>query len=104
MIDNLIGKGTTFDWITPLWTFYQDWRNRPSCGYSVPVDGGWSLYGLQGLLSDKGVKTWGWAIVDGVILFRARVPQAAYAQYWLSKWGVPYGGGVTKRQARWGKR
>jgi hypothetical protein len=100
MIDKAIGAGAMFDWITPLWTFVQDWRYRPSCGYSVPVDGGYSLYGIKGLLSDKGVLTWGWAIVDGVILFRARVAQAEYAQYWLTRWGVVYSGGVKAPRTR----
>jgi hypothetical protein len=96
MIDKAIAAGTTFDWITPLWTFVQDWRNRPSTGYSVEVSSGWSAYGLQGMLTDKGVKTWGWSIVGGTILFRARVAQATYAQHWLDKWGVPYVGGTHR--------
>jgi len=100
MIDKAISTGAMFDWFTPLWTFAQDWRYRPSCGYSVPVDGGYSLYGIKGLLSDKGVLTWGWAIVDGVILFRARVAQAEYAQYWLTRWGVVYSGGVKAPRTR----
>ncbi len=97
MIDKALSVGTTFDWITPLWTLIQDWRNRPSVGYSVPVDGGSSLYAIKGALTGKGVKTWGWMIVDGVILFRTRQAQAQYAQYWLERDGVPYSGGITKR-------
>ncbi len=98
MIDKAIEVGAMFDWITPLWTFVQDWRNRPSCGYSVPVDGGWSISAVRDLLSANGVMTWGWAIVDGVILFRARQAQARYAQYWLEREGVPYWGGVKRRK------
>lgn len=98
MIDKAISVGTTFDWITPLWALIQDWRNRPSVGYSVPVDGGSSLYAIKGALTGRGVKTWGWMIVDGVILFRTRQAQAQYAQYWLERDGVPYSGGTTKRQ------
>ena len=98
MIDRAIQSGTTFDWITPLWTFVQDWHNRPSCGYSVPVDGGWSLYAVRDLLRARGVKTWGWNIVDGVILFRTRQVQAQYAQYWLDRHAVPYSGGISKRR------
>lgn len=105
MIDKAIEAGTMFDWITPLWTFVQDWRNRPSCGYSVPVDGGYSLYVVRDLLRSKGVKTWGWAIVDGAILFRARQAQAEYVQYWLERNGVPYGGGIsTRRRTRQNQR
>lgn len=98
MIDNLLSAGSMFDWITPLWTFWQDWRNRPSCGYSVPVDGGWSLYAIRDILRSKGVKTWGWAIVDGTILFRTRTAQAGYTQYWLERNAVPYSGGITLRR------
>ena len=98
MIDNLLSAGSMFDWITPLWTFWQDWRNRPSCGYSVPVDGGWSLYAIRDILRSKGVKTWGWAIVDGTILFRTRTAQAGYTQYWLERNAVPSSGGITLRR------
>ncbi len=100
MIVNLISMGSMFDWITPLWTFVQDWRNRPSCGYSVPVNGGWSLYAVRDILRSRGVKTWGWAIVDGVILFRTRTAQAQYTQYWLERNAVPYWGGVKNRKGR----
>lgn len=100
MIDKAIEVGAMFDWITPLWTFVQDWRNRPSCGYSVPVNGGWSLYAVRNLLRSKGVKTWGWAIVDGVILFRTRQAQAQYTQYWLERNAVPFWGGVKNRKGR----
>jgi len=98
VIDKALSVGTTFDWITPLWTFIQDWRNRPSVGYSVPVDGGSSLYAIKDTLTGNGVKTWGWMIVDGVILFRARRAQAQFAQYLLDRDGVPYSGGITKRR------
>ena len=100
MIDKAIEAGTLFDWITPLWTFVQDWRNRPSCGYSVPVDGGWSISEVRNLLRSKGVKAWGWAIVDGVILFRTRQAQAGHAQYWLERNGVPYSGGMRRQTRR----
>lgn len=100
MIDNLISAGTVFDWITPVWTFVQDWRNRPSCGYSVPVTGGWSISEVRNLLRSKGVKTWGWAIVDDMILFRTRQAQAQYTRYWLERNAVPFWGGVKSRKPR----
>lgn len=100
MIDKAIEAGSMFDWITPLWTFVQDWRNRPAVGYSVPVDGGWSLYAIRDLLRSRGVLTWGWNIVDGVILFRTRQAQAEYVQYWLERNAVPYSGGISKRPPR----
>ena len=53
---------------------------------------------VRDLLRARGVKTWGWNIVDGVILFRTRQVQAQYAQYWLDRHAVPYSGGISKRR------
>jgi hypothetical protein len=100
MLDKMIDFGTTFDWLTPIWTFYQDWRNRPSVGYSVRAGDGWSAYAIRDLLAAKGVNLWGLAIVDGAILFRLRRGQAEYAQYWLRREGVPYSGGIVRKGAR----
>jgi hypothetical protein len=94
MFDKLSAAGSALDWITPLLTFFQDLRNRPSIGYSVPVDCGWSAYAISDLLHDYGVKIWGLAIVKETIIFRVRVPQAAYAQYLFERNGITYHGGV----------
>lgn len=101
MIDKAISFGTTFDWITPLWTFVQDWRNRPSAGFTVATDGGWSAYAIQDLLAGKGIGTWGWQIIDGVILFRLRAAQADWAVNVMDTNGVPWVGSSNyKRPAK----
>lgn len=93
-VDQLIGFGAGFDWITPLYTFVLDWQRRPTTGYNIPIDGGWSAYAVRDLLKKKGVKLWGLTIVDSVITFRVRQAQARYAQMLMSKAGVPYQGGI----------
>lgn len=101
MIDKMLEAGTMFDWITPLWTFVQDWRNRPSSGFTVATDGGWSANAIQELLTSKGIKTWGWQIIDGVILFRLRAAQADWAVHVMDTNGVPWvGSSAYKRPAR----
>lgn len=92
MIDKSIDIGTSFDWITPLWSFIQDYRNRPAVGYNVPVDSGWSAYAIRDLLQNAGVKIWGLAIYGNTIVFGARQAQASYIQYLLDREGVPYQG------------
>jgi hypothetical protein len=108
MIDKLIEVGSTFDWITPLFTFLQDFRNRPSVGYNVPVDGGWSAYAISDLLKAHGIKVWGLTIFQGTIMFRLRAAQAEYAQYLFAQNGVLYSGGLgianrTQRRRRTGR-
>ena len=46
MIDKAVEIGGYFDWITPLWTLIQDWRKRPSAGFTVRADTAWS--GIEG--------------------------------------------------------
>jgi hypothetical protein len=105
MIDKLIAAGSTFDWITPIFTFVQDFRNRPSVGYNVPVDGGWSAYAIADLLRTHGIKVWGLTIFQGTIMFRLRAAQAEYAQYLFAQNGVLYSGGLdaAKRTHKRGK-
>ena len=95
MIDKLVEAGSTFDWITPLFTFVQDFRNRPSVGYNVPVDSGWSAYAISDLLRAHGIKVWGLTIFQGTIMFRLRAAQAEYAQYLFAQNGVLYSGGLN---------
>ena len=109
MIDKLVEAGSTFDWITPMFTFIQDFRNRPSVGYNVPVDGGWSAYAISDLLRAHGIKVWGLTIFQGTIMFRLRAAQAEYAQYLFAQNGVLYSGGLdaakrTRKRARTGRR
>ena len=94
MIDKLVEAGSTFDWITPLFTLIQDFRNRPSVGYNVPVDGGWSAYAISDLLRAHGIKVWGLTIFQGTIMLRLRAAQAEYAQYLFAQNGVLYSGGL----------
>lgn len=92
MIDKLISAGSTFDWITPLWTFYQDWRNRPSAGFAVDAATAWSAFAVRDLLAEYGIRTWGWRITSGLILFRLRAAQAGYAESVMERAGVPWVG------------
>lgn len=100
MLDKAIEIGASFDWITPLWTFYQDWRNRPSAGFAVAADTAWSAYAIQDLMAEHGIKTWGWRIIDGLILFRLRTAQAAYAEYLMEQHGVPWVGSSDYRRRK----
>ena len=105
MFDKLVETGSVFDWITPLFTLIQDFRNRPSVGYNMPVDGGWSAYAISDLLRAHGIKVWGLTIFQGTIMLRSRAVQAEYAQYLFAQNGVPYSGGLNaaKRTHKRGK-
>lgn len=100
MFDKLVAAGSTFDWITPLYTLMQDFRNRPSVGYNVPVDGGWSAFAISDLLKVHGIKLWGLTIFQETVMFRLRAGQAEYAQYLMEQNGIAYAGGVDTANAR----
>lgn len=83
MFDKLVETGSVFDWITPLFTLIQDFRNRPSVGYNVPVDGGWSAYAISDLLRAHGIKLWGLTIFRvrscfGCVLRRPNTPNTSW--------------------------
>ena len=90
MFDKFLGFGASFDWITPLSAFIQDYRNRPSVGYNVPTACGVSEFYIEQRLKQAGIKVWGLMIVGDTITFRVREAQALYTQYWLQHDGIPY--------------
>lgn len=93
MLDKFLSVGANFDWISPLLAFLQDFKEGPSAGFRVPVAAGWSGAQIKDLLKEWGIRTWGWMIVNDIILFDVRDAQAEYAQYILERFGVPYQGG-----------
>lgn len=77
---------TVFDWISPLLTLIQDWRNRPSTGFALQLQHV-STMELERFLKSKGVKAWGWMLVDDVTVFRVRKRQGRYVEMWLAALG-----------------
>lgn len=94
MLDKLFSIGASLDWTTPVATFIQDYQNRPSVGYNISVNAGWSAFAVRDLLKTNGVKLWGLTIFGGAITFRTREAQAEFAQYLMDREGIPYQGGI----------
>ena len=79
----------TFDWISPLVAFIQDWINRPSTGFRIPAgDDTLSGYEVKEHLERHGIKTWGWMKAGDTIIFRVRSAQGEYADYLLAQLGL----------------
>lgn len=99
MLDGFLKFGAGFDWITPLWAFFQDTRYGQPFQINVPYDIGWSSEALAIELKEKGIRTWGFMVVGDNITFTVRKPQGRYALYWLQRWGVPFQARVDKLPA-----
>ncbi len=99
MIDDLLKLGSTFDWISPLVAFVQDWRNGPSDGFSVPLASGWSTREVRSLLTGYGIKVWGMMLVADSLIFSVRRTQAGFAEFLLTRAGVPYRTSYRGRKA-----
>lgn len=99
MLDGFLKFGAGFDWITPLWAFFQDARYGQPFQINVPYNVGWSSEGLVTELKEKGIRTWGFMVVGDNLTFTVRKPQARYTLYWLQRWGVPYQARVDKLPA-----
>lgn len=89
MIDKMLEAGTTFDWISPLWSLYQDSRHSGGAGFTIDVDGGWSLYAVNDLMNEYNIETWGWQLYGDVFIFRLNEAAAPYAQHLMRTCGVP---------------
>ena len=90
MIDRLLSIGATFDWITPLWVFFQQWRHKPSTGFLVSWDTGLTPSMINDILRSHGVKVFGMMSRGNDIMFNVPKAQADYAQYLLEQSGLVF--------------
>ena len=90
---------STFDWITPAIGFFEDIINDPtlfqsnSWTFFIPYDqsleSGWNALGVQNLMKQHGIKTWGSQITGGEFFFSVKQEQAQWAEYLLNQYSVP---------------
>jgi hypothetical protein len=92
--DRLLNLGATSDWISPLIAMIQDWLHGPPHDFYIDWNAGWSVSEIKKLLKRHGVRVWGAALVDGMIVFSVHQAQASRVQALLEQRGVPisYGG------------
>lgn len=93
-MDKLLRFGSSFDWITPLVAYIQDWLNGPSVAFSVPESAGWTCFAISSLLRSKGIKVWGLMYVNDHIIFKVKCAQARYADYLLTREGMSHLSGL----------
>ena len=87
------------DWITPAKGFVEDIINDPtllqsnSWTFFIPYDqsleSGWNARGVQKLMKQHGIKTWGSQITGGEFFFSVKQEQAQWAEYLLNQNSIP---------------
>ena len=90
MIDKLLKFGSIFDWISPVKAAIDDHVKGPGVGFRVPVGIWCSGAQLRRGLKKIGVQSWGWMIVDDVILFDVPRDQARSAENFLEGAQIPF--------------
>lgn len=90
MIDTLLGIGASFDWISPLASVLGDLMNGPSHTFLIPYRAS-QLSGreISWMLGKRGVRSWGYMVVTGTLMFNVRQSQARWAQHLLEQEGIP---------------
>jgi antitoxin (DNA-binding transcriptional repressor) of toxin-antitoxin stability system len=87
-----------FDWITPTIAIAQDVAeggpfNLDAWTFYIPYDAAiqkdWPPARIEKLLAQHGVKTWGSLVHFGEFFFRTKLEQAQWAEYILTRYGVP---------------
>lgn len=104
LFDQSIKVMATWDWVTPVWSWVQDWHYRPSTGFFMPYDCGRSAWEIVRFLKSKGVRVWGALVIGDEISIRVREAQSDYTAMWLGRMGVPYTGGLSMRKRKATKR
>ena len=88
MLDRAVSFGAAFDWISPLWTFFLDYRNRPTVIFNVTQASAHNEFLLEQVLRKAGVRPWGFGDAKGNFYFRVRSRQAGYVPIVLEKEGI----------------
>ena len=88
---NILEFGATFDWISPVAAWVQDFANGPSHTFLLPHACGHSGLEIERMLRRKGVKTWGLMIVEDTLMVTVPLGQARLAAHILERAGVSAG-------------
>jgi len=90
LLDDLLGIGASFDWISPLASVLGDLMNGPSHTFLVPLDAS-PMTGreIESMLRAHKVRTWGAMVVSGTFMVTVPEPRAQYAERILEQNGVP---------------
>lgn len=65
----------------------------------IPMNSGWGEDRVRALLGRRGIKLWGVGFAHGMMYFRVKKKQGAWAQWNLKAAGVPMGGRMLKDPA-----
>jgi len=57
--DTLVDFGAGFDWITPAWAFFQDFRNGGGADFGIAAGYGYDSGDIKRMLKSYGIDAWG---------------------------------------------
>ena len=89
MLDEILAFGSAFDWISPLVGQAKNILNGPTHTFLIPYDRGWSGRAIAKMLGKRGVKSWGYMVVQNTLTLSVAERQAGWAQYLFDQAGVP---------------
>lgn len=59
LIDDAINFGAGFDWITPAWAFFQDFRHGGGADFGIMAGCGYDSSDIKRMLKGYGIDAWG---------------------------------------------
>jgi len=90
---------TIFDWITPVKGLIEDFAHDPTLlqtnswtffiPYRQAINAGWNANGIESMLRENGIETWGGQITNGDFFFKVYRKDSADALYHLLRWNIP---------------
>lgn len=95
MNERLMALGASFDWISPVVALIRDLLHGPRHGFEIGAGSPLSGLQIEQLLRDNGIRTWGLMAVDDSVLLTVPKQQARWAQYILTRNGVPIASGAN---------
>jgi hypothetical protein len=96
MLDSILSIGRAFDWISPTLRIFMNIAHGPSHTLMIPQSCGRTGAEIARLLRKHGIKTWGHMIVKDTFMISVKRKQARWAEYVLTRAGIPLGYGSVR--------
>jgi len=79
LLDYLLGLGSSFDWVSPIFFFLKDLINGPVADFGIDAYSGWNVYNLKQFFLYYEISIWGlsYSLKGDILMFTVSKRDAA---------------------------
>jgi hypothetical protein len=91
LLDFLLGLGSSFDWVSPIFFFLKDLIKGPVADFGIDAYSGWNVYNLKQLFLYYEISVWGltYSLKGDILMFTVSKVDAQRTYSLLIAAGIP---------------